>query len=126
MSKKYIEIKTISHGQPRPYADHEYVQILEFRQDDPRTEEFLERNRLPKIRPMYVHREIALATARIYCPYVEKEDPSYNWASRTLLAFVRLDPTPDVEYLPGQARATAPSQDHSDRWRIHVRQAFTD
>ena len=111
-----VTCKTIAHGQPRPYADHEYINELIFSQDDYHT------NVPPGTQvPWYVDREQALKFARLFCPYIETDDPDYNWASRILIAFDRIEPTPHGNPTLGFVR-----DDCSDKWRIHVRAAFTD
>lgn len=125
--KTYVEIDHVQGGQPRPYADHEYVHVLTFTQDDGRRKDYLEANGLPLVRPLYVDEAKAHAIARIFCPYLDRTDPEANWASRFLVSFEKYDPTP---YLVGEGTAYVetllPGEGRSDRWKIHVRAAFTD
>lgn len=123
MKNSYIRIETIQHGQSHPYGDHDYIKELTFQVDDwhvpPRKDK--------PIVPDYVSREKALTIARLYCPYdyddVLNPDP---WA-RYLVSFERLEPTP---YIIGEGTSRAevlvPAPERSDRWRIHVRERFTD
>lgn len=115
MKSYYIRIETIAHVQPRPYADHEYIEELTFSQDDWHTDAAEAR------RPWYPPREFAIEIARVHCPWVDKDDPRYDWASRTFVAFERLEPSPR-----GNSALGPVSENHSDRWRIHVRSAYTD
>ena len=117
--KTYIEVESVQSGQPRAYSDSEYVSIVTFRRDDGRMKDWLEEKGLPLITPYYVTREMALKVARAFEDYQEEGDPGFCWASRQLVSFEAMDPTPSGERGPA-------SQGRSDRWRIHVRAAFTD
>lgn len=118
--KIFIEVDVQQSGQPRPYADSEFVQVITFKMEDGRVKEWLDKNNQPYIIPHYVSEEKALAVARIFCPYVEKSDPKANWASRFLVSFQMLDPSPPAKDTFGVTKG------FSDRWKIHVRSAFTD
>jgi hypothetical protein len=119
-SKRYIEVENLQSGQPRPYADHEFVDVLTFTRDDGRRPEWLDKNGLPQIVPYYVDQHFAFAIAKQFCSFVEKGDPNANWASRFLVSFDRLPPTP-----PSQSDFQV-REDSSDKWKIHVRSLFTD
>jgi hypothetical protein len=114
--KRFIEIQTLMSGQPRPYADHDYISEFTFTTEDGRTPEYLEKNNLPIIVPNYVTRNHALAIARLYVPFVDDDDPKRDWASRRLV------------YFEGLKTGSPPSRDPNmfHRWRIHVRAAYTD
>lgn len=118
--KTLIVVDSLQSGQPRPYADSEYISEITFKREDGRVKEWLDKNNLPHIVPCYVDEEKALAVARIFCPYVEKSDPKANWASRFLISFEMLDPTPPAK------ETFRVNTGFSDRWKIHVRSAFTD
>lgn len=107
---KNVRFVILKHGQQGAYSDHEYVYDFYFTQGDE-----------GRIRPWFPHRETAMAFARAACPWVDKDDPKYNWASRTLISFDRLDPTPHGNQTLGPV-----TEGHSDKWRIHVRSAYTD
>lgn len=123
---EYLEVKTLAHGQPRPYADSDYIMEFIFTRDDSRLTEFLKKNNLPKIVPRYIPGDIALMIARAYCPYVDKGSEEDNWAQRHLVSFDRLEPTPHQMTSPGWSGTLTVNPKTSDRWRIHVRAAFTD
>lgn len=116
---RYVEIQSIRHGQPRPYADHEFVSRFIFTRDDYRVKEWLTKADLPTIVPDYVTREFAHQLARMYCPYKDSTDPKFNWASPQLVTFMRIKPTPPAEGLEVD-------EESSDRWEIHIREAYTD
>lgn len=117
----YIDIEVLQHGQPRPYADHEYVQVVTFNRDDWHTKEWLVKNNMPLIIPDYVSEHVALTVARLYCPYTELGAPDYNPYARHLVSFEALPPTHH-----GNPSVGMPTDGSSDRWKIHVRAAFTD
>lgn len=121
MNKKYIEIEVLQSGQPRPYADHEYVEVITFTTDDWHTQEWLVENGRPLVRPMYVREEFALTVARLYCPYQDLGAPDYDQYARHLISFEAMEPTPH-----GNPSLGAVKEGYSDKWKIHVRAAFTD
>lgn len=122
----YVEIKTVAHGQPRAYADNEYIQELVFTRDDGRDPDYIKKHKLPKIVPNYVDREKALAIARAYCPYVEVGSEGDNWAARHLVDFEMMPATMHQMSSPGWSGPLTPAPGKSDKWKIHVRSTFTD
>ena len=119
MSNHYIKDECLQHGQPQAYADHEYIHVITFTQDDWHTPKPGEPAR--PIIPWYTDETTAFGIARILVPYMDKDDPNANWASRFLVSFDRLTPTPHGNPTLGPVH-----EDSSDRWRIHVRSVFTD
>lgn len=117
-SKRYVTDECHQHGQPRPYADHEYVHIIIFTQDEWRLRPKEEKDQPRPIRPWYPDEPTALAYARLFCPF--KDTPSHPY-ERILVSFERLEPTPH-----GNPTLGPLPPDHSDRWKIHVRAMFTD
>lgn len=120
-SKKYVTDECHQHGQPRPYADHEFVHIITFTQDDWKVRPETEKDQPRPIRSWYPDSVTALEFARLFCPFKNRDDPTANWADRFLVSFERLEPTPHDNPTIGPV-----SSDRSDRWKIHVRSAFTD
>lgn len=121
MSSRNIHVETKKYGQPRPYANHEYLDVLTFTRSDERTTAFLEKNNLPRMIPWYVDRESALKFARTACPYLEPGDKGFNWAAKKLKYFLRLEPTPH-----GNPTLGPVSDNCSDKWEIFVESDFTD
>lgn len=117
MNAKTMTAIVREHGQPTAYADHEYVQELVFTQTDWRI------NAGPDdlMVPWYVSKDVAMSYAKIVCPWVEKNDPKFSWASRTLVSFSMFPPNPIKSATIGPV-----AEGHSDRWKVHVRAAYTD
>lgn len=109
-----VAIQTIRHGQPRPYADHEYESLIVCFQPNSLT------TNAPMPRVIDVEQAKTLAQLFVH-PFIEKTSDPEKWA-HAQLQYIRPEPNPcgmeDGEYNKKNGRSSC--------WRVFIKSAYTD
>lgn len=108
-----VAIRTIQHGQPRPYADHAYEAMIVCFQPNSKT------TNAPHSRVIDIEEAKTLARLFVH-PFIEKTSDGEKWASPQL-QFIRPEPNPcgldDGEYHKKQGRSSC--------WHVLITSAYT-